>query len=447
MKIASRLFLFTLIASLSSCSSHRTLDRASHEYACSHLEKAEEIIEDNLTKSKAEQHWQNNKNSALYLLYGAYFKHFQGDYNLAIKRYQKALEAIDFYSQESGLEKSQMLALDDNQAAFSGDFYERLLARFYFALCLQQAGESDNSQALLRQYEETSQLIQEEMRSASFLSHVQISHNLLARYLLACGLEARSDLSNARILLESCKQGSIHEAFFNKELNSLGKRSKKAWLVVVVHLGQVPQKTQGFAAGATASLLALEAYLDSRQIDPAWSSMTGIAIPEYKDQFNTHFPLPPFKLDSKNITSLKMVDVSEIARQELNQKLPVITARALARQLMRRAIVYHQYTKSESAGVTADLLLLWANINTKADTRSWSLLPSEIWLARRDLEPGTHTFQVADNEPLELTLKTGLNLVEVFAPSETWVLFGSKKWGPFPSKILQEHLNNLTPSH
>jgi hypothetical protein len=94
--------------------------------------------------------------------------------------------------------------------------------------------------------------------------------------------------------------------------------------------------------------------------------------------------------------------------------------------------------------VTADLLLLWANVNTKADTRSWGLLPSEIWLARRDLPTGLHTLQLPGSPPLELELKKGLNIVEVFAPNELWVLFGSKKWGPFPSFTLQEPSTNST---
>lgn len=447
-----RFLMAGTLSLMAACSSHKGLDKAADEYSHGQIDDAKSIVEKKIEKSKALQNWQKDKNSVLYLMHGAFLRHSQGQYEEANKCYQKNLEAIDFYKQESNLENLQMLLIDDTQSAYSGDFFEQLLSRLYFALSLQQLGQSDNSAALLRQHEEASALLKEETANARFIKHIQIPSNSLVKYLLACHLEAKSDYSNARILLESCRAEIGRQGFIDQELSKVGKRSKKAWLLVLVHRGQVPFKAQGYAIGAGASLMALETYLQTRDIDPAWSSLTGIAIPEYKDRFNTRLAPISISLDDNPLFSQRMLDVSQMAQDELNQKLPVLTARALARQLMRRAIVYHQQKQSETAGVTADLLLLWANLNTEADTRSWSVLPSELWLSRKDVTPGTFRLKLGSCEPIELTLRPGLNLVEIFAPYDAWVLFGSQKWGPYPfSKISpalkeMENVSSQTPS-
>lgn len=425
------LVLLSTFFFFASCSSQKVLDQIDDNYTQSHIEKANQLIEKKLKKSKALENIQKDPNSALYLMHGALLKHALGNYSKANLEYQKTLEAIDFYKQQSALENIQMLLIDDRRSAFSGDLYEQLLSRLFFALSLEQSGQSDNSAALLRQYQEASSLMKEEMKQSVLLSHLQIPSNPLASYLLACQLESKSDYSNAKILFESSRIEGEDDAFINKEISSIGRRSQKAWLVILVHLGQVPKKTQGYARGAEASLIALETYLDSRKIDSAWSSLTGIAIPEYKNRFNTKLKPLSIRLNGSLLPSRKMADITKMAQDELNQKLPIITARAIARQLMRRTIIYHEYTKSESAGIMADLLLLCANLTTSADLRSWSILPSEIWLARRDLNPGTIKLEVEGLPEMNLELRPGLNLIEIFAPDRAWGLFGSQKWGFF----------------
>jgi hypothetical protein len=64
-----------------------------------------------------------------------------------------------------------------------------------------------------------------------------------------------------------------------------------------------------------------------------------------------------------------------------------------------------------------DVAMFISNITTKADTRSWAMLPSCIDLYHLDLEPGKHNIQ-AGRQNLSMIVKPhDLTIVEIFQPT------------------------------
>ncbi len=85
-------------------------------------------------------------------------------------------------------------------------------------------------------------------------------------------------------------------------------------------------------------------------------------------------------------------DVDALARLALQQDMPAILARAVA-----RAVVKHQTQDKveERGGALAGFIATVANLVTeRADTRSWTSLPAEIQISRFTLPPGSHTIVI-----------------------------------------------------
>src|SRR3569623_280144 len=80
--------------------------------------------------------------------------------------------------------------------------------------------------------------------------------------------------------------------------------------------------------------------------------------------------------------------VDRMAAAELEQEMPLITARAFARAVVKnKAIKQGERQGNEALGLVMNV----AGIMTeRADTRSWSTLPARIYIARLPLEPGRY---------------------------------------------------------
>ena len=116
-----------------------------------------------------------------------------------------------------------------------------------------------------------------------------------------------------------------------------------------------------------------------------------IALPIYSN--------PPRQLykarlvaDSKSVNLETVENIDALARNALDSDMPVITARAIARAVIKSTT---QKEAEEQGGALAGFLMTITNIVTEqADTRSWSTLPQEIQMARLVLPKGTHNVQI-----------------------------------------------------
>jgi hypothetical protein len=128
------------------------------------------------------------------------------------------------------------------------------------------------------------------------------------------------------------------------------------------------------------------------------TAILSVAVPKFVQR---PVPVARFEISdgSESATSELVEDVNAIARKSLEDRLPAITARAVARMVAKNAMAKKIKNQSENAGSGALLLSIvtdvGAIVSERADTRSWSLLPGNFLMARLELPSGTHDLKVA----------------------------------------------------
>ncbi|MBA3816251.1 MAG: hypothetical protein H0X29_06975 [Parachlamydiaceae bacterium] len=377
----------------SSCSSTLMQHEASTAaYKQGHLSQAETILTRTIAKEMPSGNFQQSKEAVCLLLNRATIHFASGNIDEAIADYNLAIEALDYYAQDSTLDSAGQVLLEDGSAAYNGSDLEHLLARIYFALALIEKGDINNAYALLRQAEEIQQTKTQRHAKVSYLSAIACDGNALGKFLFATLLDQQGDVSNAAILF---RQAEALAGCMPTEINlpPLDPK-KKATVILICHNGIVPFKISGTSPASLASTLALEAILCTQRIDPAWSSITGIPTPLLCQQPQSE-PLPTYATINKTRIPLKpWFNIAQATSAELEQNMPVIVARGVARYLIRRTAVAQAQKHDPHLGALVDLGMLIANANTQADTRSWSTLPSSIDLARCILPAGEHCLTI-----------------------------------------------------
>jgi len=370
-------------------------------YQSGGIAQAEAKLTQTINNEIPQKNYTQSKDAVWLLLDRATTRFAMNNVEGAINDYKLALEAIDYYEQICLQEAFSQVLLADEVAAYPGEDFEQILARVYFALALLNKGDLGNAYALLRQSEEVQQKKKEFYRSSELTADYQLIDNSLAKYLFALLLEKRGEKSNAEILYQqtaallpsnSCKWGQYETEF---QLAS----SNQATVVVVCHNGNVPIKASGTSSASVASAMALEIMLAGNNIDPAWSSLTGIPVPILMQNWGAD-PSPTYAtMDGIKKNLLPWYDVAEVANQQLDQKIPLTVARGVARFLLRRGTIAVAHQQDPTLGILCDIGMLFANASTKADTRSWTTLPNAIDLTRYNLDAGEHTLSIRVNSP------------------------------------------------
>jgi tetratricopeptide (TPR) repeat protein len=410
--IACLLGSVLLLTSCSSALSKR--DDYLIPYQQGNLATANESITQTIDSQMPSQQFDKCKDSVWLLLDRATIRFAQGDACQAIADYRLAIDAIDLYSQSCLGELTAQTILQDDVGAYAGEDYEQILARIYMALALLHEGDPSNAYAMLRQAEELQQLKREQYAACDVTREYVLVDNPLGKYLFATLLEKRGDLSNARILYHQSGLGDP----------DLSGTQNQATVLFLCHNGNAPRKVSIISDATVASTLALEIFLGAAHChDFALSSLSGVPTPALTYAFSNP-PMPTYAyVDGCPQSLLPCYNVGAVAEQQLAQKLPVIVARGAARYILRRSAVYAVAEKNPELGAVMDIGMLIANLNTKADIRSWTTLPQTLDLTRFDLAPGSHTIQIQfttpsgqlQSYPYQLNLKAGdLCLIHVF---------------------------------
>lgn len=384
------IFLFLL---LSSCASNFNSRNAYMlDFYQGNLGEAESRLTETLCKKMPSQDFRKCNDSVWLLLDRATTRLAMGDADGAIDDYKLAIDAMDYFSQDSTAEDLGKFILQDDLGAYAGEDYEQVLARVYFALALIQKGDLGNAHALLRQAEEFQQQKREQYLTKRYTRDYTLVDNSLSKYLFAALLEHRGDISNATVLYT--QTGSLIGPEIVQSTLPQCKDRSKATVIVLCHNGNSPRKISTTTDASIASTVALECFLSSGYHDPAISCLGGIPTPALVEGPWCE-PMPVFaSVDGQTKELEPFYDVSETAHFQLEQKMPVIVARGVARYLIRRGAVGCVQNQDPAFGQVLDFAMLIANVCTKADTRTWSTLPSCIDLARYDLDPGCHQMSV-----------------------------------------------------
>lgn len=395
----SLIFLLSLVLSLTSCTATLAKrDQYLYNYQCGNFEQTDATLTKTIDSQIPNGKYTRCNDSVWLLLDRATERFASGRVDEAVDDYNHALDALDYFAQDSSAEQMGQFLLEDGIGAYPGEDYEQILARVYFALALYQQGDRNNAYALLRQCEDVQQRKRENYRNCKMTSHFELVDNPVAKYLLACLAEKSNDHSNANILYK--QTGDLLGKGLPKELYPNGSPEKSATVLVIGHNGNAPFKVSETSDASVASAIALEILLQCNRVDPALSSLTGIPVPALMQNLAS-VPVPMYaETDGCQQPLFPLYNVKEVAAVQLAQKMPIIVARGVARFAMRRSAVAYASKQDRNVGAIVDLAILIANAATKADTRSWGTLPSSIDMLRYDLAPGCHQITVRVANPV-----------------------------------------------
>jgi hypothetical protein len=385
----------------------------------------------------------HSKNATWILLDRATTRFALGKTEEAIQDYAKALEALNYFNQEVPAEQLAQILLQDEVGAYQASDFEQVLARVYFALALLHQGDEQNAYAILRQAEEYQQIKRNIYTKIPFIQQNDLADSSLSKYLFATLLDKRGDHANASILYQQAIRLLPGSDSRQKECRF---QDGQATVLILCHNGKAPYKISATSPASVASAVALEMLLGNRHRDPLISTLCGLPVPALQQwPYSNPIPIHAY-LDGYLKTLQPYYNIQQAAATELKQQMPVIVAKGVARLLLRRFAVESMRKQDPSLGNLADLTMCLINVNTRADTRSWTTLPALIDLAHFQVQAGIHHLQIQVQDPLtgpqhysyELSLKSNhLCIIHIFTiqPGHTRIL------------IPHRHLTIMTPGN
>lgn len=326
----------------------------------------------------------------------------QGDYAKSNAELDEAKRILDESGAISISEQALSVAANDTMKAYEGDGNEQLLIYAFKALNYLQAGDVDAAAVEARQFDIKHRLVMEKNPEAKFLT------GAFARYLNGMVYEAVGERDSARIEYTKALEGYKLQAAItgfgppNGLLADLarvdgrgsrnGRRSAAAAsdpnsgeVVFFLHNGLGPS--------------AAENIIQIPNPNPAAGvAILRVALPKFVER---PVPVARVEVSAAGVTASSEVaeNVNALARKSLDDRLPVIQARAVARLVAKNvaAAAVKKQADDRGGGLAGLLVKISADVaavaSERADTRTWALLPGNVQLARLSLPAGKHTLR------------------------------------------------------
>ncbi len=306
----------------------------------------------------------------------------QGNYAESNKHFDVAKDLAEKLSAISVTEQLASVSVNDTMKAYEGLPNEQLILYSFKALNYLQMNEVDAAAVEARQFDIKQSLIAKDNSDAKYLS------GAFVRYLNGMIYEAVGERDSARIEMQKAVAGykaqnsglGVPQALL-ADLDRLKKgKSASSEVVFILHNGLGPSLDE----------------VTIRVLNPnpqSGSVLLSLSVPTFSRR---SVPVSRVVLsgNSNSATSEVVEDVNDIAEKSFNDRLPAIIARAVARLVVKN--IAAKEVKKNSAqlgafGILADIAVdIGTAVSERADTRTWSLLPGNINMARLSLPAGIH---------------------------------------------------------
>lgn len=328
-----------------------------------------------------------------------------GKYAESNNEIEQAKRLIAEFSATSLTEEGAAFIINDSTRTYVGTPVEQVMLHIYAALNYLELDQIDSARV---------EVLQVDTRLRSFIEDEPdnpLSFDPFARYLSGIIYEDLGEWSDAMIayrkaynayqshqhlyqidIPEQLKESLIllsdkiglnaerkkYEETFNLKLADLKSlNSKQTELIFTFHNGLAPIKKEH-----SLQLLA-----------PGTGRLVRISLPAYYERRNIVSKLRVKIENNQDYTRTTELteNISRLAIKTLEDHMPAITARSLARAAAKDKM-------ASDAGESSPLFGLFVNIagfaTERADTRSWLTLPAEIQTARLAIPQGKHTLLV-----------------------------------------------------
>ena len=352
------------------------------------------------------------RDQVVYLLNKAMLERMSGDFAASNRTFEAAKASMDELYGVSIREQALSFAINDATRSYTGETYEQVLVHLYTALNYLQLGDLIDARVEALQVDERLREIAQKIPESRY------TEDALARYLTGMIYEEMGERSDAMIsyrqayeayrryrekygvtvpnylkqdLLRLSQQLGLSQEMrqYKKEFQieywmSAEELAQKGELVFILHDGLAPIKREQAA----------------NVVDPASGHIVRIALPYFETRFT---PVSGARVAAGDVSAPAELaeDIGAIAGKDLEARMPGITARAVARAVVKaqmakaaRDSARQQNQNNAGAAVAALAVEIAGLVTERADTRSWLTLPSRVYLARVPLPPGTYTVKV-----------------------------------------------------
>lgn len=336
---------------------------------------------------------------ALVLLNRALVLRMQGDYagsNAALARAKGVMGALEAVSVT---EQTAALTVNETLRAYAGSPFERVLLHFYMALNYLQLGQPDDARVEALQVDQRLQQLGEGSDDPP------VGEVAVVRYLNGVIFEQLGEWSDAMIAYRKAYQAYVHADM--RPPHSLGL----ALVRLADYLGMTDEQRRYEKVFAIHEWEPLAEF--RRQGEMILFIATGLAPHKREESLNTIAPqsglmvriaLPGMSprvqpvgevqvtVDGETDPAALAADIDRLGQQALAAELPAITARAIARAVVKYRAAKEVDRRNEGLGA---LMNIAGMLTERADTRSWFTLPQRLYLQRRALPPGRHSVRVS----------------------------------------------------
>ncbi len=354
------------------------------------------------------------RDQVLYLLNKAMLERMNGDFAASNETFEAAKSRMAELYGVSLREQALSVTVNDATRSYTGEAYERVLVHLYMALNYLQLGNLIDARVEALQVDEQLREITQETPESRY------TEDAFARYLAGMIYEEMGERSDAMISYR--KAYEAYRSYGRKFGVAIPDYLKRDLLRLSQQLGLTQEMRQyknefhidhWMSAEELAQMGELVFILNdglapvlrehaATVLDPGSGHFVRIALPAYQTR-----PTP--------VTGARVVagdagaqaelaeDIDAIAVKDLEARMPAITARALARAVLKAQMAnaarenarQQNQNGSAAAGAAVALAVEIAGLVTeRADTRSWLTLPARLYLVRLPLSPGTYTVKV-----------------------------------------------------
>jgi len=184
----------------------------------------------------------------------------------------------------------------------------------------------------------------------------------------------------------------------SRATNASASARPAAELLVVLSLGRVPHKEpKRIPVGAAVGLAGVYATGDVDWLK--YGATKVVAYPELVSTPSTLSP-PTVRVDGRPVAVEELTNLGASIRKEYDEARPKIIAAALTRMAARAAMAegIRAAGKQENKALGDVLSLIFEAalvVVDRPDTRSWTMLPDRVLVARVPTVPGPHTVDVS----------------------------------------------------
>lgn len=307
----------------------------------------------------------------------------QESYAESNKHFDAAKSLIEKFNAISIKEQAASVAVNDTMKSYEGLPGEQMMVYSFEALNYLQMGDVEAAAIEARQFDVKQRLIAEKNANAKYLS------GAFVRYLNGMVYEAAGERDSARIEMQKAVEGykaqnsgfPVPRALTADLARLTAGKPAPSEVVFILHNGLGPSLDE----------------VSIRVPNPnpqKGSALLSVSVPKF---VRRPLPVDRVVLSAGSISAASEVveDVNDIAEKSLKDRLPAITARAVARMVVKNVAAKEVKKRNSemagSFGFLADIAVdVGAAVSERADTRTWSLLPGNIYMARLALPAGNH---------------------------------------------------------